>query len=182
MKKLLLIGDSVRMNYQPGVVKQLNNIVSVSAPQDSARFAKYTLWYIREWLGTYGTPDIIHWNNGMWDVYRFEGETTPFSKLEEYIESISKIYEIMKQSGAKIIFATTTPVAENNINAKNDEIDLYNKAALSVLSGKDIVINDLNALLRGNTDKYICDDLMHLSQEGISLCGSAIGDIVKKLL
>jgi hypothetical protein len=132
------------MNYQPAVVKNLNNIVSVTAPQDSARFAKYTLWYIREWLGTYGTPDIIHWNNGMWDIYRHEGETEPFTRITEYRETILKIYEIMKKSGAKIIFATTTPVDESNLNAKNADIDLYNKAALEVLSDKDIICSFLN--------------------------------------
>lgn len=183
MKKLLLIGDSVRMNYQPAVVRRLNGIVQICAPQDNARFARYTLWYIREWLGTYGTPDIVHFNNGMWDVYRHEKNGEIFTgDIKDYMTSIEKIYNLIAATGAKIIFATTTPVRDDNPNAKNSDIDRYNAAALSILAHKPVIINDLNLLLRHNTQKYICDDLMHLSQDGIELCGEKISETVKSLL
>ncbi len=183
MKKLLLLGDSIRMNYQPSVVRHLNGKVQICAPQDNARFARYTLWYIREWLGTYGTPDIVHWNNGMWDIYRHDTDGDVFTTdIKDYMLSIEKIYDLISGCGAKVVFATTTAVRENNPHAKNVDIDRYNAAALSILAHKDVFINDLNSLVRKDTEKYVCDDLMHLSPAGIELCGNRVAQVVESFL
>ncbi|MDF2717420.1 MAG: hydrolase family protein [Paenibacillus sp.] len=44
MKKVLLLGDSIRMGYEPLVRAQLAEVAHVVAPAENGRFAKHTLW------------------------------------------------------------------------------------------------------------------------------------------
>ena len=50
MKKILLLGDSIRLNYMPMVCKNLYGRAEVYGPEDNCRYAKYTLWCLSDWL------------------------------------------------------------------------------------------------------------------------------------
>ena len=50
MKQVLLLGDSIRMQYQPVVGKKLADIAEVSGPEDNGRWSGYTLNSLRFWL------------------------------------------------------------------------------------------------------------------------------------
>ena len=49
MKKLLLIGDSIRMNYDKYVAQALEGQVQVFTPYENCRFAAYTYYAIGDW-------------------------------------------------------------------------------------------------------------------------------------
>ena len=68
MKEVLLLGDSIRMFYQERVKELLGEEYNVSAPEENCRFSMYTLNSLRTWLPGFPKPDIIHWNNGLWDT------------------------------------------------------------------------------------------------------------------
>jgi hypothetical protein len=50
MKKVLLIGDSIRLGYQQFVQEGLRDRAEVVGPEDNGRFSKYTLWGINLWI------------------------------------------------------------------------------------------------------------------------------------
>ena len=54
MKKVLLLGDSIRLSYQPHVKEKLSEIVEVVGAEENCRFAKYTLWGINTWINELG--------------------------------------------------------------------------------------------------------------------------------
>lgn len=83
MKRVMLVGDSIRMNYCPVVYMKLSEFCEVVYPEENSRFAKYTLCEFGHWVEKYGTPDIIHWNNGLWDVFRYDGEHI-LTPLDDY--------------------------------------------------------------------------------------------------
>jgi hypothetical protein len=58
MKKILLLGDSIRQSYQSLVKEILSGKADVVWPEDNCRFAKYTLWYVNMWTDQFGKPDI----------------------------------------------------------------------------------------------------------------------------
>lgn len=181
MKKILLIGDSIRMSYQQLVSEKLKGIAEVVGPQDNCRFAKYTLWYIQEWLATFGKPDIIHWNNGIWDVFFLNKEMGIFTPVDEYKIYIKRVLEELRRTGAKkIIWATTTPVREG-APCKNSDIDLYNAEANKIMKVENIDINDLNKIIK-EKDGYIAEDNFHLSPEGMNVCAQACVDFLKKYI
>ena len=71
MKKILLIGDSIRMGYDKYVKEALKDSAEVYYPEENCRFAEYVLRYAHEWkkkLGCPDDPDLVHWNAGLWDA------------------------------------------------------------------------------------------------------------------
>lgn len=181
MKKVLLLGDSIRLNYMPKVFRNLFGIAEVVGPEENCRFAKYVITNLEAWLEKFGTPDVVHWNNGIWEVHRFIDDDV-LVPLDEYLRDLDRIYARLKKTGAKIIFATSTPCNPKYTEVSNLNIDRYNKAAVELLMNKVDEINDLNAFVKPHIEEYICDDLLHLNKDGISAVGDRVTEVVKKYL
>jgi hypothetical protein len=167
--KITLLGDSIRMQYGPRVRDRLADSFEVWQPDENCRFAQYTLRGLFDWANSMQGTEIVHWNNGLWDVCRLFGDGT-FTPEEDYIKLILRIADILKSKFSTVIFATTTPVREANVYSKNEDIDRFNKRVTEALRERGVIINDLNGLLRSDVEKYICEDNIHLSEEGIALC------------
>ncbi len=182
MKKILLIGDSIRMSYQPRVSEILNGIAEVVGPSDNCRFVKYTLWNINSWINELGKPDLVHWNNGIWDIYRQNKDMGIFTPLNEYIRDLERTLMELKKTGAKIIWATTTPVSEKFMNGHNSDIDLYNEESLKYMLKENIAVNDLNHIIKKDIEKYIGEDNLHLSESGINVCAESVSKVLVKAL
>lgn len=182
MKKVLLLGDSIRIGYEPAVRSKLADLAEVVGPADNCRFAKYTLWYVDHWLETLGKPDVIHWNNGIWDVYHLSEEQGVFTTLEEYIHTMGKILNRLQRTGAPIIWATTTAVNPANQHCSNEEIDRYNAAIVELMHANSIAVNDLNSVVKAQLDDFIDVDLLHLTPQGSEACADAVAASVKRYL
>jgi len=182
MKNILLLGDSIRMSYQANVRRLLEGRANVYGPDDCCRFAKYSLWYINEWIATAGTPDIIHWNNGIWDAYQVNADMDVITPVDEYVRDMKRLYNELKKTGAVVIFATTTPAKKGYANLSNENIDLYNKKILDEFSRDEIYINDLNAFVNRDLDRMICDDLHHLTEYGVERVSEQIADFLSKFI
>jgi len=182
MKQVLLLGDSIRLSYQSLVKEKLNGMAEVVGPEDNCRFAKYTLWYVNQWVDEHSKPDIIHWNNGLWDVFHYNEEMGISTPLEEYVSYIKKILKVLKNTGSKIIWATTTPVNAKNINYDNQEIDRYNDEIMKYMMEEQIEVNDLSKIVKSNIELYIGEDNLHLSEKGREVCTEAVVRAIKKHL
>ena len=71
MKKIVLIGDSIRMGYDKYVKEALADVAEVYYPEENCRFAEYTLRFAHEWKSRGKWPDdidLVHWTVGLWDV------------------------------------------------------------------------------------------------------------------
>ncbi len=202
MKKVMLIGDSIRLNYQSYVQEELKNEFDVWGTGDNCRFAKYTLNELERMLEAFSEhetkqydaeylqpaserdynmilPDIIHWNNGLWDtavVYEEDGAFTP---LKEYLAYIGKILRELRKITPNIIFATTTPVKSEKQNQRNDIISDYNIAIKKLMLSEGVMVNDLHALVSSDINKYISDDNIHLSEDGKKACAKQVADYIR---
>lgn len=167
MKKVLLLGDSIRLGYQPDVTKLLEGKAIVTGPQDNCRFSAYTLWHAFQWVAEAGEVDIIHWNNGIWDMYTHLQDGERFVTPEEYGRNIARTLKELRAlcPKARILFATTTPVADANALITNESIDCINDIARRIMSEEHIEVDDLNLALRGQPE-LICEDNLHLTAQG----------------
>ena len=108
-----------------------------------------------------------------------------FTPEDEYIDNMLRIADILQNRYKNVIFATTTPVNPAHIHNKNCDIERYNNIIVPLLIEKGIIINDLYSIVAKDIEKYICDDLIHLSDEGIKVCSEAVKntilDVAKKL-
>ena len=61
MKKVLLLGDSIRMGYDDYVKELLEGECEVIYdPDDNGRFAAYTLWQANQMFKKHGKFDVEH--------------------------------------------------------------------------------------------------------------------------
>ncbi len=204
MKSVLLLGDSIRIGYQPDLQKELEGEFDVWGHPENGRFAKYTLNELGRILGDFSKretvqynqglltpnaevsgdivyPDVIHWNNGLWDTSIVCEEDGPFTPIDEYISYMSKVLRELRKITDKIIFASTTPVKPENPNQKNEIIAEYNKHILAFMEKEGVVVNDLNAIVSENVDEYLAADNIHLSPEGREACAKAAAECIREI-
>jgi len=185
--RVMLIGDSIRMYTEEKVREKLGESYDVWSPANNCMYTANTFNSLRFYLRECPAPDIIHWNNGLWDtaVYYDDGNMTP---LPVYLDYLKRILRQLKKTGAKIIFATTTPThpkkelpKDNQSRHFNSDIDRYNEAAVSLMCAEGVIINDLNRALRNDIEVYIrSDDLIHPNDAGIEKISTLIADKIKE--
>ena len=100
MKKITLLGDSVRISYGNRVSNMLGKDFVVYQPEDNCRYSKYTLRLITDLKAEIYGSDIIHWNNGLWDTVSL-GDG-PFTPEKEYIDNMLRIARKLKEC-AKVV-------------------------------------------------------------------------------
>ena len=181
MKKVTLLGDSIRLiGYGPKIPALLGEGYEVFQTEDNCRFVKYTLRMIFDLREQIQGSDVIHWNNGLWDITSgLFDDGLPFTSEEEYVENMLRVARELKKLGKRIIFATITPVHEEYTYNQNSVIRRYNEIIVPKLQEMGIEINDLYSLVSQDIERYICEDKLHLSQEGSELCAKQVADIIK---
>ncbi len=178
--KITLLGDSIRLiGYGKRAAELLGEDFEVFQPTDNCRFAKYTLRMLFDYEEQMRGTRIVHFNVGHWDLCELFDDGS-FSTEEEYRENMIRIARILKSRYDKVIFATTTPVRNENKHNKNSTIARFNEIAVEALSAEGVIINDLNALLVDDIERYICEDLIHLTEEGAEVCAHAVADVIRK--
>lgn len=177
MKHLWLFGDSIRLNFQHIVARELAGRFTVHAPAENCRFAKYTFCMLPSWTKEFPVPDVIQWNNGIWDAGEFYGNLGVLTDPDEYIKETLRIWSFFKETGAKLIFATTTPVLPENDGGMDcritpESIDRLNTLIIPELQKRGVYINDLSYEMKKAPELYIKEDGIHLSPRGMELCGN----------
>ena len=201
MKNILLIGDSIRYGAasnpeyktadSPGygiyVKEMLKDEANVFSPDDNCRFAQYTLRYLYDWSRELDPEqiDIVHWNNGLWDVVRLDGEE-PLTPIDVYELMLGRVCDMIKKlfPNAKIIFALSTAVVEEwarpDFMRYNSDIVKYNEAAKRVLEKKGVLINDLYTL-SASFDNSLHADWVHFNEEGSKILAHAVCEKIRSI-
>lgn len=177
--KITFLGDSIRQQYARRLKETFAGEFEVWHPTENGRFAQYTLRGLFDWSEKMAGTDIVHWNNGHWDVCDLFGDGA-FTPEEEYVETMLRMADILQKKYKAVIFATTTPVRPENPYNRNSVIDRYNERLVPLLRKRGVIINDLNGLLRQDLYRYISEDNIHLSEEGIDLCADRVARIIRE--
>ncbi len=184
LKKVLLIGDSIRMGYDKYVKHALKDSCEVYYPNDNCRFAQYVLRHISDWeeqLNLDEDLDLIHWNAGLWDTLELfeDGCLTPSDYYGYFIEKICKRIKTIFPK-AKVIFATSTPIVEERFKTphismrKNANVIRYNEIAKEIALENGFAINDLYSLVENVPIDYY-SDMTHLyTPQGTQILTNAV--------
>ena len=185
MKKVVLLGDSIRIGYGKTVAEHLADDFYVWQPDDNCRYAQYTYQHLSDddwdgWSTQIKGSDIIHWNNGLWDVNHWF-EDGPMTPLDFYINTMVRIAKHLLGCSKIVIFATTTPVRDTNPTITTPEIITYNQALIPELEKLGVVINDLYSQVATDIPRYILgSDHIHLTPDGISVCAAQVERIIRQ--
>ena len=179
-KKVVLLGDSIRqIGYGLHVPALLGDEFEVWQPEDNCRFAAYTLRMLCDYKDHIMGADVIHWNNGLWDMSDLFGDG-PFSSRETYVALLVRIAKILKTYAPKVIFATTTVPAPVGVpDHSYERIMDFNKAAIEALEPMGVIINDIFPMVYGHTDEMICADKLHLTEEGAKKVAARVADVIR---
>ena len=178
-KKAVLLGDSIRlMGYGSLVPELLGDGFDVWQPDDNGRFVSYVLRQLFDHAEKIREADVVHFNTGEWDICELFGDG-PFTPEDMYVSQVLRIAHILQERGKKVIFATTTPVRQENEYNHNCVIERYNSLIVPPLKEMGVTINDLYAVVAADLYANVCDDTIHLSERGARLCAQSTADAIR---
>ena len=178
MKKIILLGDSIRLSYGNRVRELLGEGYTVWQPEDNCRFAAYTLRMLFDYKAQLEGADIIHFNCGLWDMCDLFGDG-PFTPLEVYAEQMVRIAKILKTYAPVVIFAATTPPSPKMWGHDLDRVRAYNAAAMAALEPLGILFDDLFTPVAEDIDRMISEDYLHASPYGVEILANRVADCIK---
>ncbi|MEI9898736.1 MAG: SGNH/GDSL hydrolase family protein [Chthoniobacter sp.] len=120
---MLLIGDSISIGYTIPTREALKGVANVHRIPTNGSSSDVGLKNLDKWLATDGADkkwDVIHFNWGLHDLKHWkDGKMDPtgpqVNPVEQYEKNLQEIVARLKKTGAKLIFATTTPVPEGTV-------------------------------------------------------------------
>ncbi len=190
MKKVLLIGDSIRMGYDKYVKEALKDVAEVVYPGDNCRFAQYVLRHLESWrtqLELDEKLDVIHWNAGLWDTLRNYDEDmlTPPEVYRSFINRCcKKIRRLFPNT--KVIFATSTPVLEHKFTKDsyrfNKDVREFNRIAVEECLKYGFEIDDLYSVAEKFPEEYYSDCTHLRTEQGTRLMTEAVVKSILKAL
>ena len=185
MKRVLRLGDSIRLGYQPFVAAALGGRAVVDGPPENCESSRVLRSKLRVWVPD--RPDIVHVNCGLHDVRYDPGAEHTNVDIGEYQENVEAILHDLEALGVeRIVWASTTPVndARNDPQASrrwNEDIDRYDLVARTIAERCGAAYDDLNGAVRsrGATD-LLHEDGVHFTQPGYEFLASKVVDAVAR--
>ena len=181
MKKISFLGDSIRMGYAARTMELRGEGYEYFQPTDNCRFASYTKRLIWDHRDRLAGSEVIHFNNGLWDICNLWGDGC-FTPLDEYLREMEGIVHRLRPMAKTLIFATTTPVDPRNPYDKNDAIEAYNAAVVPRLAALGVVISDLHGVIAQDIPAFIKEDRIHLTEAGIEAAARHNAEVIRRYL
>ncbi len=189
MKKVLLIGDSIRRGYDKYVKLAFDGVAEVYYDPDNSRFTTYIIRNLIEWKNTLQLGedvDLVHWNAGLWDdLVMIDGE--PLVSIDDYKRNIERICKMIMQlfPNAKMSFATSTPVIEElftSYKRYNKDTERYNDVAVEIVKKYGGSINDLYSVMKECPREYHSDQTHFYTKSGTEIITNKVIEHIEKAL
>ncbi|HOE61114.1 MAG TPA: SGNH/GDSL hydrolase family protein [Kiritimatiellia bacterium] len=174
LPRVLLIGDSVSRGYTLATRKALVGKANVHrAPENCGPSAnglkKLDIWLAGEkW-------DVIHFNFGIHD------RATP---PDVYRQRLETLVTRMKATGAKVIWASTTPIPPDTQDGPkaSEAIVEKNRIAAELMTRHGVAINDLFTFITPHLSKVQNPKDVHFKGEGYDLLGKRVAEAITAAL
>lgn len=187
--KVLIIGDSISIGYFEPAKQLLAGKAEVYHNAGNAGHTRNGLAQLDAWLGD--TPwDVIHFNHGLHDVKYVDakGALVPpdqgsqVMSVDEYARNLEQIVKRLKQTHARLIFATTTPVPDGAAGRLKGDVERYNRAALVIMKRYGVRVNDLCAFALPRLASLQRPSNVHFTEEGSRLLAQQVADSIRAAL
>jgi lysophospholipase L1-like esterase len=169
LPRVLLIGDSVSRGYTMAVRKVLAGKANVHRAPENCGGTANGLKKLDVWLGD-GKWDVIHFNFGIHD------HATPPAQYEERLE---KIVDRLRKTGAKLIWASTTPIPKHDATKLIPEsIVERNAVAARVMQRHGIAVDDLFAFITPHLATAQNPNDVHFNAKGYEMLGGQVAQSI----
>ena len=167
LPRVLIVGDSVSMGYTLPVRALLKDKANVHRIPQNGGATSVGLANLARWLGE-EKWDVIHFNFGLHDA-KLLPEGNHHADPDGYAQNLRAIVQQLRATGAKLIWATTTPVPDGGILSpirRFGDIGAYNAAAKKVMDENGVAIDDLGAAVQPEVARLQNPHDVHFSKEG----------------
>jgi hypothetical protein len=181
LPRVLLIGDSISIGYTEPVRAELAGKANVHRiPENGA--ATLSVTKLDNWLGT-GHWDVIHFNFGLHDL-KFMDNGLRQVPLSDYEGNLRQIVGRLKRTGARLVFATTTPVPNTKVNPPRLTADVveYNAAAKRIMQQSGVTVDDLYSLVYPRLSELQLPANVHYTTEGYKVLGHQVAETILREL
>ena len=128
---------------------------------------------IDAWLGE-GKWDLIHFNFGIHD------RATP---VADYTARLEQLVARMKKTGAKLVWASTTPIPDSaDGKQKAASIVERNAAAAKVMAAQGVSTDDLFAAITPRLAEMQNPNDVHFNAKGYDFLGQTVAEAISKAL
>ena len=169
LPRVLLVGDSVSRGYtQPTRVALAGKANVHRAPANCGPTAS-GLKNLDVWLGA-GKWDVIHFNFGIHD------RATPAA---DYVKRLEEIVVRLEQTGAKLIWASTTPIPDNPAQKQTAQsVVEKNALAAEIMQKHGIPTDDLFGAMTPRLKEFQPPLDVHFTGAGYDFLGARVGEAV----
>ncbi len=188
-KRIVCIGDSIRMGYQQTVIDELagwGEILGIGEIQGGN--TRNVLKHLWDWA-VEPQADIVYLNAGLHDMARDPGPGPENRvKPDEYGDNLGRIFStIRRETDALVLFALTTPVdlarqhaVGYGINRTEEDVTLYNEKACSATTGFEVPLLDLCAVVGSHgVSEMLGEDGVHFTEAASAILGKAVADFIR---
>lgn len=193
LPKVLILGDSISIGYTPVVKKLLEGKADVQRPNTNCQHSAHGAANVKNWVGD-GKWSVIHFNFGIWDTHMLDEQNqlvrdeanakgplhirhTP----EQYRRNLEQIITVLETTGAKLVFANTTPIMKRT-GKRFEDIPTLNATAGKLMAEKKIPINELYEVVLPHAKAWQTGDQVHFTKQGSEELGRRVAEAIEKQL
>jgi lysophospholipase L1-like esterase len=182
LPRVLLIGDSISIGYTVPVQKLLAGKANVHRIPGNAGPSSNGVFLVDSWLGK-AKWDVIHFNFGLHDLKRLDDgkHQVPIESYERYLRLI---VQRLKQTGARLIWATTTPVPDAKVSPPRMSADViaFNAAAARVMKEQQVPVDELYGFALPRLGEIQQPANVHFTPAGSELLAKQVAGSIEQVL
>lgn len=182
LPNVLLIGDSISIGYTLPTRELMKGKADIFRIPENGGPTTRGLEKIDDWLGD-KKWDVIHFNWGLHDL-KFMEDGRRQVGFDDYEQNLEKLVIRLKQTGAKLIWCSTTPLPPGvlkPLRKPGDDI-AYNIAARRIMEKHSVTINDLYAFALPRMAEIQQAANVHYSREGSGRLAKAVAFSIRTVL
>lgn len=182
LPRVLLIGDSISIGYTLPVRALLDGKANVHRILTNGGPSLNGLQNLRDWLGA-GKWDVIHFNWGLHDLKIMPGGRHQ-AEIDEYETNLNELVKQLKATGAKLIWASTTPVPEGKLDPLRNpsDVPVYNAVAKKIMDLNGIPMDDLYSFVLPRESEIQLKENVHYTLAGYEALASQVAEALRKSL
>jgi acyl-CoA thioesterase-1 len=182
LPRVLLIGDSISIGYTLPVRRLLEGKANLHRIPQNGGPTKNGVARMKAWLGT-GKWDVIHFNWGIHDLKHMPDGQRQVEPAA-YEANLRQLVTQMKATGAKLIWATTTPIPDGPLQPPRTfgSVPEYNAIAARVMKEHDVAVDDLYTWILPHVATLQIPRDVHFTPQGSAKLAEAVAASIVKAL
>lgn len=182
LPRVLIIGDSISIGYTQPTRDLLAGKANVHRIATNGGPTTNGVANLSKWLGD-SKWDVVHFNFGLHDIKR-DAEGKQQVPFDQYEKNLRQMVSELKKTGARLVWASTTPVPEGNLNPPRSDKDVvqFNQLAREIMDENGVQMNDLYGLAKPQLGKIQRPVNVHFTDDGSKVLAEQVAAAIQLAL